>query len=113
MCTIVCCAVVNNRNNSAARRLVDSYASAVTSQLASSPQVTYHDSESMMAYLADVGERQLEEYHNSYVIAATFALPGDAQEWWVDETSVTAYFNNEAIHSPAVAVNVISNTLLR
>ena len=111
----MCSLVVNNRNNSAARRLVDSYASAVTSQLASSPQVTYHDSESMMAYLADVGERQLEEYRNSYVVAATFALPGDAQDWRTSSTmtSATAYFNNEAIHSPAVAVNVISNTLLR
>ena len=107
--------MVYNRNDSAASRLVDSYASVLTSQLATSPEVTYHDNDSMIAYLADVGERQLEDYRNSYVVAATFALPGDAQDWRTSSTmtSATAYFNNEAIHSPAVAVNVISNTLLR
>ena len=87
--------------------MVDSYASVVTSQLATSPEVTYHDNDSMIAYLADVGKRQLEEYRNSYVVAATFSLNSTAQ------TSVTAYFNNEAVHSPGVAVNVITNTFFR
>ena len=107
--------MVYNRNDSAASRLVDSYASVVTSQLATSPEVTYHDNDSMIAYLADVGKRQLEDYRSSYVVAATFALPGDAQEWHMPTTmtSATAYFNNEAIHSPAVAVNVITNTFFR
>ena len=87
--------------------MVDSYASVVTSQLATSPEVTYHDNDSIIAYLADVGEHELEDYRNSYVVAATFALNLTAP------TSVTAYFNNEAVHSPAVAVNVITNTFFR
>ena len=107
--------MVSGWNNSAASRLVDSYASVVTSQGASAPEVGAYNNDSMIAYLADVGERQLEDYRNSYVVAATFALPGEAQEWRMPTTmtSATAYFNNEAIHSPAVAVNVITNTFFR
>ena len=93
--------------------VANSYAAFMTSQGATADDVTAATSNgSMQQYLVDVGVDDMAAYRNQYITAASFYMPssgggGD------DNGKATVYFNNEAVHSPAMAVNMFSNTFFR
>ncbi|XP_072607402.1 ATP-binding cassette sub-family A member 17-like [Vulpes vulpes] len=51
-------------------------------------------------------EEEPESFHNRYIVAASFEDSGN-------HTTVTALFNNQAYHSPAVALALVDNVLFK
>ena len=60
----------------------------------------------MEEYLALQGEEDLGHFRQSLMTSAVFTGSDS-------DTNVTGWFNNEAYHTPAASVNVLSNTLLQ
>ena len=60
----------------------------------------------MTEYLSAIAENDMERFKQSDMTAAAF-IDG------ATDAAIVAHFNNEAFHTPALAVNIISNTLLR
>ena len=56
-------------------------------------------------YLAFEGKRSLATYNNKFIIAASFDREGD-------ETRSISYFNDQAYHSPAIALSEYDRALL-
>jgi ATP-binding cassette subfamily A (ABC1) protein 3 len=66
-------------------------------------------------YLVNASLYDLQTYIKSYLTAATFesnvAAPENTNDTWT--TRFWSYFNNEAYHSPAISLNIFSNTLMQ
>ena len=60
----------------------------------------------MEQFLEAQGKRSLPTYNLHYIVAAEFQAVNSRAD-------VTAYFNNQAFHSPGVTVGVIGNAILR
>ena len=61
----------------------------------------------MDQYLSEQGEEDLGRFRQSLMTSAVFTGENDSV------TNLTGWFNNEAYHTPATAVNVLTNTLLQ
>ena len=95
----------------------DSFVSYVTSHSASAfdatsdiakaeEQFRNESWDGMIKYLARISDQNLEHYFQSEIIAANFTRNGT-------ELQAKGYFNNEAIHSPPLALTAITNTMLK
>ncbi len=62
--------------------------------------------ESVSEYLIKVGEGSIGDYNNLYMIAASFLQMNNS-------LNVTALFNDQSYHTPAITLNAIDNTLLQ
>ncbi len=62
--------------------------------------------ESVSEYLVKVGEGSIGDYNNLYMIAASFLQMNNS-------VNVTALFNDQSYHTPAITLNAIDNTLLQ
>ena len=65
--------------------------------------------EGLEDYLADKGDNDLESYINQYIVSGYFEYNATAEQKIVAK----GFFNNEALHSPALALTTVSNTILR
>ena len=68
----------------------------------------FEDEPNMTEYLSMIGDEDRGLFRSSYVTAASFV----SGETSADDVTVVAQFNNEAFHTPPLAVNVMTNTLL-
>jgi ATP-binding cassette subfamily A (ABC1) protein 3 len=59
-------------------------------------------------YLIYQGKESVSRYNSRYIVAASFENKSSA-----NVTSATAYFNNQAYHSPGMTLNVLNNAVLK
>ena len=71
--------------------------------------------DNMTEFLGRFAEQRLRTYINSYLVAATFenVTVEKDENTTSNLLKMTGLFNNEALHTPAMALNTIGNTLLR
>lgn len=65
-----------------------------------------HDGD-MAKFLLKKGHDDISSYNLKYLIAADFEQNHD------DKMDITAYFNNQAFHTPAISVAILANALLQ
>ena len=63
--------------------------------------------QSIDLFLSCVGDRNLQRYIDNYLVATRFEATAG------NRVAVTAYFNNQPYHVPAVTVNILTNGLLK
>jgi ATP-binding cassette subfamily A (ABC1) protein 3 len=109
----------NVTNGDTAYDLSRVYSSYLSQQDVQTPVVTDTSSNGTQLfiedYLINAAVDDFQTYIRSYITAATFesnvTAPEQTNETWA--TRVWSYFNNEAIHSPAISLSIFSNTLLQ
>ena len=89
---------------------VSSLSTSYSSVLQSSGTVEEKVDKSLEDALIDVADDSLRDYRNSYLVAANFEGGENGSS---DHIRFTGYFQNEALHSPALALNTIGNSLLQ
>ena len=89
--------------------LSDSFESFLTDQEVETTDVTGTGNDTLIEdFIFDLGENDLETYISDWLVGGYFE--GD----YINDTNLArGYFNNEALHSPALALNAISNAILR
>ena len=102
----------NNPNDTLTSNLTQTYLQYLEAKGVESQYVNevdgFESAPNMTEYLSLIGEEDRGVFRNSYVTAASF-ISGDTL---ADDVTIVSHFNNEAFHTPPLAVNVISNTLL-
>ncbi len=104
--------VSSSGNNTTSSLQTQKLANAYNEQFGYEPGVntvylnnkSIHDS--VGEYLIKEGEASIGDYNNLYMIAASFLQMNDS-------LNVTALFNDQSYHTPAVTLNAIDNTLLQ
>ena len=98
--------------NSHDNQIANTYKTFVESQGHSSIAINkvegYRSETDLQQYIMDIGSESMDTYNNRYLVAASFN--------YTDETrrlKATAEFNNQAYHTPGVALNMLTNALLR
>ena len=69
----------------------------------------YAKNPNVTRFIVEIGNKSLAQYTNEYLIAATF---NDSDLRGSKQTKVTALFNNQAYHTPAVTLSAVDNALL-
>ncbi|XP_036135798.1 ATP-binding cassette sub-family A member 17-like, partial [Molossus molossus] len=77
-----------------------------TNMLVAEKQIPLEISSSVEAFLLKKAEEEPENFDQNYVVAASF-------EDMNNQTIVTALFNNQAYHSPALALALVDNVLFK
>ena len=78
----------------------------MTDQKLTSVNDVTEDNANITDYLWRIGDKDRANYHNEYMVSATF------NESYTGESYITALFNNQAYHTPSLCLSMVSNAIL-